>query len=199
LNAVRDPRLLSSMLSVIWQLSSRGRGQRAFALLTPGARYLLRYHAEHVPSSESRVFLADEPDRGGTPRLCVDFRFQHQDIESVVRSHEILDDWLQRENIGRLDYLTDADRRGITILNQARDGYHQIGLTRMADDQKTGVVDRDCRVHDVANLFVAGSSVFPTAGQANPTLPAVALALRLGAHLRRKALSIQLDLEEQEH
>jgi choline dehydrogenase-like flavoprotein len=184
-NVRRDPKLLSSTLSVFWQLSKRRLGQRAFALVNPDHRYLLRYHAEQVPSSESRVFLANEQDRGATQNLRVDFRFQQQDVESVVRSHEILDDWLQRENIGRLDYLTDANRRGEAVLKQALDGYHQIGLTRMADDPKTGVVDRNCRVHDVANLFVAGSSVFPTAGQANPTLPAVALALRLGDYLRR--------------
>jgi choline dehydrogenase-like flavoprotein len=115
-----------------------------------------------------------------------------------VRSHEILDDWLQREGIGRLDYLTDAEKRGEVVLQQALDGYHQIGLTRMADDPKTGVVDRNCRVHDVANLFVAGSSVFPTAGQANPTLPAVALALRLGDHLRRTVAS-SLDVSPEMH
>ncbi len=71
------------------------------------------------------------------------------------------------------------------MLNQALDGYHQIGLTRMSDSPTDGVVvvDRDCSVHGTVNLFVASSSVFPTAGQANPTLPAVALALRLGDFL----------------
>jgi GMC oxidoreductase len=188
-NVRRDPKLLSGTLSVFWQLSKRRLGQRAFALINPGDRYLLRYHAEQVPNFESWVFLADEQDRKVTPKLGVDFRFQRQDVESVVRSHEILDDWLQGEGIGRLDYLTDAEKHGEVVLQQALDGYHQIGLTRMADDPKTGVVDRNCRVHDVANLFVAGSSVFPTAGQANPTLPAVALALRLGDHLRRTVAS----------
>jgi choline dehydrogenase-like flavoprotein len=119
------------------------------------------------------------------PRLKVDFRFQPQDVASVVRSHELLDDWLQKHNIGRLDFLAEPEKRSEAVLNQALDGYHQIGLTRMSDDAKNGVVASDCRVHDVANLFVAGSSVFPTAGQANPTLPAVALSLRLGDHLGR--------------
>ena len=136
--------------------------QRAFALFNPGNRYLLRYHAEQVPSSESRVFLANEEDRGALPNLRIDFRYQQQDVELIVRSHEILDGWLQRENIGRLDYLTDVNPRGEAVLKQALEGYHQIGLTRMTDDPTTGVVDRNCRVHDVANLFVAGSSVFPS-------------------------------------
>jgi choline dehydrogenase-like flavoprotein len=106
-----------------------------------------------------------------------------QDIDSVVRSHEILDKWLQEQGVGRLDFLADPEDRSEVVLNQALDGYHQIGLTRMSDEATEGVVDRDCRVFGTANLFVAGSSVFPTAGQANPTLPAVALALRLGDFL----------------
>ena len=167
-NVRRDPKLLSSTLSSSGSSRNGGSGKGRLPSVNPGDRYLLRYHAEQVPSSESRVFLANEEDRGALPNLRIDFRYQQQDVESVVRSHEILDDWLQRENIGRLDYLTDAEKRGEVVLKQALDGYHQIGLTRMADDPKTGVVDRNCRVHDVANLFVAGSSVFPTAGQANP-------------------------------
>jgi choline dehydrogenase-like flavoprotein len=65
---------------------------------------------------------------------------------------------------------------------------HHLGTTRMSDDPKTGVVDANCRVHGVANLYVAGSSVFPTSGYANPTLTIVALALRLGDELRRKMI-----------
>ena len=131
--------------------------------------------------------LADQRAGEVLPRLLVDFRFQPQDIDFVVRSHEVLDKWLQEQGIGRLDFLTDPEKRNEVVLNQALDGHHQIGLTRMSEAPKEGIVDRNCQVHDVANLFVAGSSVFPTAGQANPTLPAVALALRLGDHLRQAA------------
>jgi choline dehydrogenase-like flavoprotein len=60
---------------------------------------------------------------------------------------------------------------------------HHIGTTRMADD---GVVDPDCRVHGIENLFVAGSSVFPTGGYVNPTLTIVALALRLADHIAKR-------------
>ena len=56
----------------------------------------------------------------------------------------------------------------------------------MHRDPALGVVDEDCRVHGVANLYVAGSSVFPTAGAANPTLTITALALRLADHLKEK-------------
>jgi choline dehydrogenase-like flavoprotein len=61
-----------------------------------------------------------------------------------------------------------------------------MGTTRMNGDPKLGVVDTDCKVHGVDNLFVAGSSVFPTSGAANPTYTILALALRLSEHLRGK-------------
>jgi choline dehydrogenase-like flavoprotein len=61
---------------------------------------------------------------------------------------------------------------------------HHLGTTRMAERADEGVVDRDCRVHGLANLHVAGSSVFPTGGWAFPTFTIVALSLRLAAHLQ---------------
>jgi len=61
-----------------------------------------------------------------------------------------------------------------------------MGGLRMSATPKTGVVDADCRVHNSPNLYVAGSSVFPTGGGANPTVTIMALALRLGEHLRHK-------------
>jgi choline dehydrogenase-like flavoprotein len=59
-----------------------------------------------------------------------------------------------------------------------------MGTTRLGSQPRTSVVDRDCAVHGVAGLFVAGSSVFPTGGSANPTLTIVALAIRLADHLK---------------
>ena len=63
-------------------------------------------------------------------------------------------------------------------------GNHHMGTTRMSDDESTGVVDRNCRIHGLHGLYVAGSSVFPTSGYANPTLTIIAMALRLADHLR---------------
>ena len=53
----------------------------------------------------------------------------------------------------------------------------------MGKDPKTSVVDRNLRAHDVENLYIVGSSVFPTIGALNPTLTIAAVALRLGEHL----------------
>jgi choline dehydrogenase-like flavoprotein len=63
--------------------------------------------------------------------------------------------------------------------------FHHLGTTRMHPDPNGGVVDADCRVHGIRNLYVAGSSVFPAYGCSNPTLTLVALALRLADHLQR--------------
>ena len=65
------------------------------------------------------------------------------------------------------------------------EAYHHLGTTRMSDDPKRGVVDPDGLVHGVNNLYVAGSSVFPTYGSSNPTLNLIALTLRLGDHLKK--------------
>ena len=66
------------------------------------------------------------------------------------------------------------------------DASHHIGTTRMGDNEKKSVVDRNCRVHGIENLYVAGASVSPTSGHANPTLTAVALAFRLADHLEKR-------------
>ena len=71
------------------------------------------------------------------------------------------------------------------MLERASDGYHQLGTTRMKSSPREGIVDTDCRVHGVNNLFVASSSIFPTSGHANPTFATVSLAVRLADHLGR--------------
>ena len=92
---------------------------------------------------------------------------------------------LREAGIGRLEHHVPPEERAARVWEQMTDGYHQIGTARMAADPKRGVVDADCRVHGSPNLFVAGSAVFPTSGQANPTLLIAALSARLGAHLAR--------------
>jgi choline dehydrogenase-like flavoprotein len=96
-----------------------------------------------------------------------------------MRLQALLDCHLRRQGIGRLDATGEdfSDRL-------YRDASHHIGTARMSRDPRDGVVDEQCAVHGVGNLFVAGSAVFPTSGHANPTLTIVALAIRLAGHLR---------------
>jgi choline dehydrogenase-like flavoprotein len=81
------------------------------------------------------------------------------------------------------DWLLSNDPAPALTLDDLQGGNHHMGTTRMSDDPKSGVVDSDCRVHSVPNLYIGGSSVFATAGHANPTYTIVQLALRLGDHL----------------
>jgi choline dehydrogenase-like flavoprotein len=97
----------------------------------------------------------------------------------------IIDRVLRRFGLGRLEYRYPAADLEDRVLDQAADGFHQVGTTRMSTDPRTGVVDKNLLVHGTHNLFVASSSVFPTTGQANPTFMAVALAIRLADHLAR--------------
>ena len=139
--------------------------------------YALHYHAEQLANEESHIRLGNDLDALGVRRAIVDLRFTQSDAESVARTHWLLDSHLRTHGCGQLIYrFTDLHS---AILNQARDGFHQIGTTRMSADPRQGVVDANCRVHGIANLYVSSSSVFPTSGQANPTLSVIALSVRL--------------------
>jgi len=181
-NIRNDVAVIPGAARTLFDMLLRRFRRAAGAVRNPRRRYLLRYHAEQAPNAESIVRLRTQGE-GKAAGLEIDLRFGMQDFDSIVRSHEIIDRWLRREKLGHLDYIHRCDERHDAVRDQALDGYHQIGSTRMSDDPGSGVVNADCRVHDVGNLYVAGSSVFPTGGQANPTLPAIALALRLADHL----------------
>jgi choline dehydrogenase-like flavoprotein len=142
-------------------------------------RYALHYHAEQVPTAESRIQLSDERDSFGVPRARIDLRFVEQDVQSVIDSHVLLDKALQANGIGHLEYLYDAAKLRERVSAQAADGFHQVGTTRMGTDPTQSVVDPDLKVHGMENLFIASSSVFPTSGQANSTMLAVAFGIRL--------------------
>lgn len=150
-------------------------------------RYGLSYHAEQSPRAESRVTLSGETDRLGTPRLRIDLRFHREDAEAVVRAHERLADWLARSGLAEVQYRQPAAENVEAVAARMSHGTHQIGTARMGATRAEAVVDRDLRCFDAPNLYVASSAVFPTSGQANPTLSIVAFAVRLAAHLAERA------------
>ncbi len=148
----------------------------------PGGVYSLDVHAEQVPNLDSRVTLAEGLDALGLPRLRVDWRHLPADIDTVRQGLRALSADFAASGTARLDW--DEDGLEAALLCHGAYGGHHIGTARMSADPRHGVVDADCRVHGMANLWIAGSAVFPTSGQANPTLTIVALALRLAARLR---------------
>ncbi|MBI4277305.1 MAG: hypothetical protein HY660_02515 [Armatimonadetes bacterium] len=132
--------------------------------------------------------LADTKDAFGVPFARLDWRvtdLERRTMEAFVRAVDAEFARLNLAGVQRDEWLTNS---GSEWTRRLSDTFHHIGTTRMASSPKAGVVDADCRVHGVANLFVAGSSVFPTSGYANPTLTILALAIRLADHLKTTVL-----------
>jgi choline dehydrogenase-like flavoprotein len=136
-------------------------------------------YCEQAPNPQSRVYLSHERDRLHLPRLILDWQITTEETRCLLRLQELLDQHLKKHQLGYLDTAS-SDFSALTYT----DASHHIGTTRMSDDPRHGVVDRHGQVHGVQNLFIAGSSVFPTSGHANPTLTIVALAVRLAEHLK---------------
>jgi choline dehydrogenase-like flavoprotein len=147
-------------------------------------RFSLEMHGEQIPRADSRVTLAGKTDALGVPQLRIDWKYSPEDIESVRGTLDVIAQELQRSGAGRLEY--DADTLEEDLMRFGAYGGHHIGTARMGTDPRTSVVDRDCRVHSVHNLYVAGSAAFPTSSQANPTLTLIALSLRVGEHLSQR-------------
>ena len=148
----------------------------------PGAMHKVFFRTEQAPNPESRVTLADERDALGMPRARLAWRLGDGDLRTLRRGHELLAREVGRAGLGRVFLPPEDPDRGWT--HDIFSGNHHMGTTRMHADPRRGVVDPEGRVHGMVNLWIAGSSVFPCAGYANPTLTIVALALRLAARLR---------------
>ena len=145
--------------------------------------YPIHYHGEQVPNASSFVELSNQRDAVGMRRLNIHFKYTEQDIDSVIKWHKCIDLMIRRMGAGELEYVTNDLRK--SVWEQAADGFHQIGTTRMSGRAEDGVVDRECCVHGVDNLFIASSSTFVTSGQANSTFLAVVFALRIADHLEK--------------
>jgi choline dehydrogenase-like flavoprotein len=158
-----------------------------YYLRNPARRYGLAYSSEQSPRADSRVSLSDDRDALGLPRLRIDLRYAGDDAAAIARAHGCLATWLRETGAGRLEFRQPEAENAAAILARAGHGTHQIGTTRMGRHRREGVVDRDLRTFDCPNLFVASSSVFPTSGQANPTLTIVALAARLAETIASEA------------
>jgi choline dehydrogenase-like flavoprotein len=144
----------------------------------------LDVNVEQFPNPASRVTLSDQRDALGQNRIAIDWRTGAAEKRTVRRALELVADEFGRLGLGRvrISAMPDGDAWPPTM----RGSRHHMGTTRMSDNPRTGVVDAACRVHGVDNLYIAGSSVFPSSGFANPTLTIVALALRLGDEVRRR-------------
>jgi len=129
---------------------------------------------EQLPNADSRVTLDEnDTDMFGDPVPKVRFALSDVDRRTHDRAHEVL------------QLLLDARGcRDVKVTMNFARAHHHMGTCRMSQDPDSGVVDPDCKVHGIDNLYLAGASVFPTGGAHQPTLTIAALALRLADHLR---------------
>lgn len=144
--------------------------------------YQLNNYVEQVPNPDSRIDLARERDELGLNRATIDWRLSALDKIGIRKSQEVIAAEVGQSGFGRMriELVDDED----VLLDGAHGGNHHMGTTRMDANARRGVTNADCRAHGLHNLFIAGSSVFPTGGYANPTLTIVALAIRLADHLK---------------
>jgi choline dehydrogenase-like flavoprotein len=136
---------------------------------------------EQAPDPENRLTLSDRRDALGCRQIKLHWRWREIDSRSVERHQQILAEEIARSGLGRLKIVQEKGRP----LLPGPGAHHPMGVTRMHLDPKQGVVDSNGKVHGVTNLFIAGSSVFPTGGFANPTLTIVALSIRLADNVKQ--------------
>jgi choline dehydrogenase-like flavoprotein len=142
------------------------------------ATFELVYQLEQAPDPTNRLVLSRDRDALGQNQVEIHWKLNPIDRHTIQRVQTILQQEFSQSNLGHLH--TNPDR--LTFFKLA--GHHHMGTTRMHTDPKQGVVNADSQVHGVSNLFITGSSVFPTSGYANPTLTIIALAVRLADHIK---------------
>jgi choline dehydrogenase-like flavoprotein len=178
-------------LSRVWPttrlLNTLGIGHISGWSRLPAAH--LRYKAfgvyqmiELAPEPERRITLSSTRDEYGQPLPRLKWFVTERERDSMRRTQVILGKALARAGIGRLSGLEEAE-----VFPTA---HHHLGTTRMHVDDKQGVLDEHGAVHGTSNLFVAGTSTFPTGGYINPTLTAVALTIRLAERIKSIARSL---------
>ena len=145
--------------------------------------FVLRAFLDQYPNPENRVTLSEKKDEDGMPLANLAWHFSPDDRASVLAFFATLSDELKARGLARLDYRRLRDTEDWPLIGIHS---HYMGTTRMGEDAGTSVTNGDCRVHGSENVFVAGPSLFPSYGHANPVHTVAALALRLADHARRK-------------
>ncbi len=158
-------------------------------------RIQLRTFMEMEPSPDNRVKLSSELDCHGFPIPQVTYAPTARDQRSVELLTSCFAQEIKKKGIGTVEGAFRVDEEFYKSINKhfGYDASHHMGATRMGTSPLQSVVDPTLRVHSVSNLYVAGSSVFPTSGLANPTMTIVALSIRLADHLANKRNKNQQD------
>ncbi len=147
--------------------------------------FTLHTRIEQAPNPNSRVTLLPEKDALGVPKVNLHWNLTELDKRSIRTIYQLLGHQMGLAGLGRVrlnEFL--RDENDDTWPEDLNAGWHHMGTTRMSDSPQEGVVDSNCQIHGISNLFVAGSGCYTTSGAANPTLTLVALSLRLSDYLK---------------
>ena len=154
------------------------------AKLQPRTRkFILRTFLDQYPNPDNRVQLSEDFTIYGTRKASISWKYSSEDKESVLKFFNKMDESLRTAGIGRIEYsgLKSHDEWPLIGIHS-----HFMGTTRFGTNKSISVTDGNCAVHDIKNLYIAGPSLFPTYGFANPFLTITALSLRLGEYLLEK-------------
>ncbi len=149
--------------------------------------FMLNTRIEQSPNRNSRITIGPEKDELGVPRANLHWALTALDKQSIRKTYHLLGNQVGLADFGHIklyDFL--QDENDDTFPDSTNGGWHHMGTTRMSDDPKKGVVNANCKVHGISNLFVAGGACNVTSGAPNPTLTVTALSLRLSDHVKNK-------------
>jgi choline dehydrogenase-like flavoprotein len=170
------PHFLYKPYALLKQKVRRRRAVRRLSIIN---------YCEQVPDPDSRVTLSADTDALGMKKLRVNWRLGDDVRRSVSALQEALGSLVKLHGIGELE----VEQSELSEIRFS-DASHHIGTTRMSETPTNGIVDSNCRVHGVDNLYICSSSVFPTGGYANPTSTILALTLRLADHLKTRGFGV---------
>ncbi|MGG9964680.1 GMC oxidoreductase [Ferruginibacter sp. SUN106] len=186
-----DPRNSLDSFKKYNSLDRRNFFERHFMPSKLYKAYGLLTRMEQVPNPASRVELSTEKDALGVPRANLNWQMSPPDKITVTKIIEVFAQQIGISGVGRVripDFMLDTKDESVPS-SLVSGGWHHLGTTRMSEDPKKGVVDANCKVHGISNLFVAGSSCFATGGAVNPTLTVVAISLRLSDYIKDQVKS----------
>lgn len=175
--AMRHP---SSVVIPAYHFAVKGR---TFA---PAARIRIAVTSEQEPNPESRILLADTTDALGMSRVDVRWRLTDLTLHTIRQFAQTLCQQFRSAGVGEIALEPWVLEDSSEWTNHVTDQYHHIGTARMHDSPSYGVVDQNCQVHGVSNLYIGSSAVFPTSGHSNPTLTIIALCIRLADRLKKQ-------------
>lgn len=159
-------------------------------IYTPRSTARLTIMLEQEPITESYIALSEKPDPMGLPIAQIHWTFTSLTIETLRRFCAEIESNFRKLKLGEIKWDAWIKKSDDEIRNNLIDAYHHMSSTRMSHTIESGVVDTNCKMHGVDNLYIAGSSVFSTTGHSNPTLTIMALAIRLAHYLKSDLITV---------